>query len=178
MGILKQKCPMYLRDVTFKTETVDGETRRIVALSFRLEPFTREMANSLGIGYHLFSSDSGEPHGDFIAGTYGIAVPLQEIDIAAAPDAPVTLTLRDVKVSGSIAVRKDKENPVLSANLAISFAYPEAKELLFLAMNVNNQLFCTFENQQMGLGLDAPKEPALRPGVQGEFDDQGSALVN
>ncbi len=163
MSILKTKCPMYLRDVTFKTETLDGETRRIVALAFKLEPFTKEMANSLNIASHLFSADSGEPYGDFISGTYGISVPLQTLDVSPAPDANPSLELRDVRVAGSIAVRKDKENPVLSANLSVSFPYPEAKELLFLAMNVNNQLFNTFDNQQAGLGLDAPDAPELRP---------------
>lgn len=166
MGILKNKCPMYLRDVTFKTETIDGETRRIVQLSFKLEPFTKEMANSLNIASHLFSADSGEPYGDFIAGTYGISVPLQTLDIAPAPDAPYSLDLRDVRVSGAISVRKDKENPVLSANMAMTFPYPEAKELLFLAMNVNNQLFNTFTNQQAGLGLDTVDEPTLKTGEQ------------
>lgn len=165
--MFRENCPLYMRDVTFKTETIDGETRRIVVLAFKKEPFTKDDANALNITRHLFSADSGEPFSDFINGSYGIAVPLQTLEIASAPDAPTAITLRDVKVSGVISVRKDKENPVLAANLAVSFPYPEAKELLYLASSVNNQLFCTFQVQQEELALTTPEKPRLaQPSLQ------------
>lgn len=159
--ILKENCPLYLRDVTFKTETVDSETRRIVVLSFRAEPFTRQMADSLNIARHLFSADSGEPFSDLVSINIGIAVPVQELTLRSGPDAPVSLTVRDVKVASTIAVRKDKENPVLSAGVVLNFPYPEAKDLLYLATNVNNQLFVTLENQQSQLPIDEPAGPKL-----------------
>lgn len=186
--MFKPNTPLYLRDVTFKTETVDGETRKIVVCSFTSQPFTREMANDLEIARHLFAAD-GEPLNDVISAQLAISMPVQQMTLKMAPDATPRFVIADVEVSKAVSVRKDKEGPVFAANFAVNFRYPEADTLLYLANAVNSQLFVTLDTQQGSLGLapgtdEKPAPPKkqkksgnvteLRPGVSEMFNDGGA----
>ena len=59
--MLHPNMPIYLREVKFSTEKKDGETRKIVACTLLVSPFTAAMAEELGPGIreHVFKRTDG-----------------------------------------------------------------------------------------------------------------------
>lgn len=155
--MFKANTPLYLRDLTFKTETIDQETRKIVVCSFMAQPFTPEMATDLDIRNRIFSAGTAEPLPDVLEAKIAITVQLQTMTLKMAPDAPSErIKIPDVQFSKTISVAKDKEGPVMRGNFSASFRYPDGETLLYLANAVNQQLFVTFDVQQGKLIPDAP----------------------
>jgi hypothetical protein len=163
--MLKPKTAAYLEDVTFRSEAIGDETKKLVVCSFQLQPFTSEQAETLGVMQELFSVSDGEPKRVIESITLHLDEPLQRLSFARAPDVAPSLVISDVKVSPHLKVRRDKEGPVLAALLKVSFYYPTGAELLFIANGVNEQHFLTFEPQQgdlLGAGL-APSSESSAP---------------
>jgi len=158
--MFKPNTALYMRDLTFKTETIDSETRKIVVIAFMSQPFQKDMANELNIGRHLFSLETGDPLDDIISVDLAIATPLQTMTLKMAPDQPsARIIIPDVQISKKITVRRDKEGPVLAATFTASFRYPDGDTLLYLANGVNNQHFVTFEQQQAEMFPEGGKQP-------------------
>lgn len=154
--------PLYLRDIRPGVETVDDETRKTLTLDFMAQPFTREMADDLGLGTDLFENSSGEPNDLIIDCKMKIAVAPQRMAVRTAPDAPGAHVFDDVEVDNTIKVRADKEGPILSARLKVKMRYPAPDELLFIFSAYTEQLFVTFEQQQTVLPLENADEKPRR----------------
>lgn len=141
--------PMRLTGCAGKQVKDGKERRRVLVLSFQLQPFTPEMAEDLHIKSRLFSSRSGEPLPDVLTTTLAISNPLQRVQIRSAPDVPqATVTLQDAEIAPKITVRKDKEGPVYSATLVVVADYPSGDNLLYLMQRVTEQFFVTLESEQ------------------------------
>jgi hypothetical protein len=80
------------------------------------------------------------------------------------------MEFRNVQFGPSIGVRSDKETPDFVANFALTFAYPDANDLLRLAHTLNSQWWLEFFNEQEGLLKDPAGEPKLKKGRKA--DDQ------
>lgn len=151
--MFKPNQPLYLRDIRPGVETVDNEARKTITLDFLAQPFTRGMADDLGVGADLFENASGNPNDLIVDCKLRIAVPTQRMSIRTAPYAPATHIFDDVEVANTIKVRADKEGPILAARLKVTLRYPSPDELLFIMSAYTEQLFLTFEQQQTVLPL-------------------------
>jgi hypothetical protein len=156
-----ERVPMYLADLRFGTERVqDGDdqtARRIVIPVFRIEPFTRELAGKITPGSvsKLFDLHGGEPAAEFERVEVNIASPLVTLQLRQADDTTPSATIADVRLGKRVAIRRDKETPTYAATLRLNFAYPSAKDLLFLAHALNQQLLVSLVEQQIKLNLEA-----------------------
>lgn len=155
--------PMRLQDVTFKTRKMDGEDRRIVALTLFIQPFTPEMADALNVKRRLFSVNDAEPLPDVLGCELAIAQDYQRMQVRMAPDQTVaSIEIPNVEIGPALKVRKDKEGPIFAAVLRAEMAYPSPNDLMFLASRVNEQDYFTFEPEQGDmLDTSASREPAL-----------------
>lgn len=168
--MLKPNTPIYLKDVTFTTETKDGETRRVVNLALRIAPFTAELAETLGAGVRerLFRRGNAEPVDEIAEIKFNLTEPLQSLKLKGAVDVEAdTVVLNDVKVKPIIRVKRDKETPTFEANIDVNFLYPTADDLLFLATSVNNQLVSNWSDQQGDMLDEAEEEQEAKPRRRG-----------
>lgn len=166
--MLRPNLPAYLKDVTFTSKTVDQELKRICRLSFRVAPFTAELAESLSseVRRHLFRTTDGTPVDDIAEVKFNLTQRLQEMRIRLATDASRdAVTIVDVAVNPKIRVRRDKETPTFEANFDVDFAYPVANDLLTLVANINNQLVVTFNDQQTNMLDEQRDEEEQQPRV-------------
>lgn len=158
--------PVYLREVRFGTEKVDGETRKRVQCALVIAPFTAEMADELGTGIreHVFRRTDAQPIENLSEVKFKISHPAQQLRIRATVDSKDTILIENVKVDSDLKVRRDKETPTFEATIWIDFPYPTAEILLFLANQQNEQIVTTFLDSQLGLldqGEEMPKEAKL-----------------
>lgn len=194
--MFKRRTAFYLRDIRPREEKEEGgDSRKCLVLDFQLQPFTPEQAGELNVKTRLFGSD-GEPHPNVISCALSIAVGgNQQVTFFRAPDAemPESITLRNVKVEGKLQVRRDSETPAFAARVTlVTDGMPDPKDLLALIEGHMSQFFLTFETEQGDLLDDAEaRKPALRhargkgkrqgdelrPGVDGEFDDNGQPVA-
>jgi hypothetical protein len=156
--------PMRLQGCNGKTKKdAEGNRLRVVVLTFMLQPFTAEMANDLNVKARLFGVTDGLPLNDIVSTALKVAVPQQRVELYEAPDMPkASVILPDVDVSPVINVRADKEGPVYAATFNVSFAYPSAKDLLWLFQRVTDQAFVTMTStgQQSLIGeIEEPEPP-------------------
>lgn len=176
--------PMTLAGVNFTTEVVDDETRRIVECTFKLSPFTPTQAEALNVRSLLFEAGSSLLKPAIDAAVLQIAVPVQRLTFAMAPDQVGRIIFDDVKVDEKlrIKVKRDRDPVVCDATLKVNFRYPSADDLLYVASGVNDTHYLTFAPLQGALGLTPESEPQpprlrqrpieagdeLRPGVHAE----------
>jgi hypothetical protein len=162
--------PMTLTDVTFTTEEVDEETRRIVVCTFGIVPFTGAQADALNVRSLLFDLASGQPKEAIETIVLNIDMPLQRLTFAMAPDqADRRIVLPNVKIESKLRakVKRDRDPMMVDAVLKVSFHYPTAAELLYIANGVNDTHYLTFEPEQGDLlttEADAPAAPPRRRG--------------
>jgi hypothetical protein len=140
--------PLQLKGIYPRLETVDGETRKRVALEFFVQPFRQEMAKDLDVAGNLFTRTDGEPIDDILKIELAIHVPLQRMTLRSTSDSAASMFVDNVRVDDVIKVRRDKEGPVLAATLGVDFPYPTPQDLLYLFKAYTNQLFATFEPMQ------------------------------
>ena len=143
--------PLTLTDVSFTTETVDDETRRIVVLKFKLRPFTAAHAEDLNMRSLLFTASTGVPKPALMKATVNVAVNEQQVTFAMAPDqVDRRIVLRNVTVDPqvAVAVKHDREPAECEATIKLTFVYPPADVLLYLASGVNDVHYLTFEQEQ------------------------------
>lgn len=178
--------PMTLKKVTFTTETVDEETRRVVVCTFGLAPFTTEHATDLMIKSLVFDGN-GRPKDAIESVLLRVDVPLQQLTFAMAPDQEERrIVLRTVQVEAQmrVKIKQDREPAEVEATLRVNFVYPSADELLYIANGVNDLHYLTFEAEQGDLLTSeedsagtpparrrkgtAPTGDLLRPGVYSE----------
>jgi len=160
--------PMTLTDVTFTTEVVDEETRRIVVCTFHMEPFTGVQAEDLHVRSLLFDATTGLPKEAIETIVLHVDLPLQRMAFAMAPDhLNMRIIVDDVKLEPKIRakVKRDRDPLMVDATLKLSFHYPSASDLLYIANGVDDVHYMTFEPMQRDL-LDTPDE--VRPGVFAE----------
>jgi len=151
--------PMRLVGCAGKQVKDGGDKRRVLVLSFQLQPFTAEMAASLNIKSRLFSARTGEALPEVLSTKLAIDAPMQTVSIRTAPDTPrASVTIPEVEVAPAITVRKDREGPVYSATLVILADYPSGNDLLFLMQRVTEQFFVTFEAVQGNMLRQPPTE--------------------
>jgi hypothetical protein len=164
---------MTLTDVTFTTEQVDDETRRVVQCTWKVSPFTAVQAETLGIRTLLFERASGMPKPAIDAAVLRIAVPLQRMTVTLAPDQEVAgVVVNDVTVDDHlrVKVKRDRDPVLCDATIKVTFRYPSAADLLYIANGVNDTHFLSFDAEQGALAFgedEAP--PVVRPGVAAEW---------
>lgn len=142
--------PMLLADVTFTTEVADAETRRIVVCTFALMPFTTQHANDLNVRSLVFDSQ-GLPKPSIEQMILRVDVPPQRLTFAMAPDlASQRVVMRDVDIESRlrVKVKQDRDPPAVEAVMKVSFHYPSAEDLLYIANGVNDTHYLTFESEQ------------------------------
>jgi hypothetical protein len=157
--------PMTLSDVTFTTEEVDEETRRIVVCTFGIVPFTGAQADALNVRSLLFDATTGQPKEAIETIVLNIDMPLQRLTFAMAPDQEDRrIVLPNVKIETKLRakVKRDRDPLMVDAVLKISFHYPSAAELLYIANGVNDTHYLTFESEQGDL-LTAVEPDAAPP---------------
>ena len=161
--------PMVLTDVTFTTETIDEETRRIVVCTFNIVPFTAAQADDLHVRNVLFDSTTGQPKEAIATIVLYVDMPLQQMTFAMAPDqTDVRIVIQDVKIEPKVRakIKQDREPLMVDATVQVSFHYPTAAELMYIANGVNDTHYMTFEPVQRDLLDDGPLlGEELRPGV-------------
>ena len=148
---------MTLTKVTFTTETEDEETRRIVVCTFALAPFTYAMADDLNIRTVLFDgpgNGTGNLKSAIETVVAHIDMPDQRLSFAMAPDqGERRIVLPNVSIEDQVKakVKRDREPAVCEATIKVSFAYPTADQLLYIANGVNDTHYLTFEPEQFDL---------------------------
>lgn len=177
--------PMTLTKVTFTTEEVDDETRRVVECTFALAPFTPAHAEVLNVRSLLFDAGTSLPKTAIDAAVLRISVPPQRLTFRMAPDQVGGMVVfADVKIDETLRIKakRDREPVVVDATLKVNFVYPSPEDLFYLANGVDDTHYLTFEAEQLALGLagDAEAQPPrlrqqaieagdeLRPGVHAE----------
>jgi hypothetical protein len=167
--------PMVLSNVEFTTEVVDEETRRIVVCTFNVVPFTAELAEDLHVRSVLFDATTGQPKEAIEAVVLSVDAPLQLMTFAMAPDqTDLRIQMPDAQIESKLRVKikHDRDPLMVEAALKVSFHYPSATDLLYIANGVNDTHYMTFEPMQGDL-LDATVHDGgdgveLRPGVFAE----------
>lgn len=161
------RVPVYLRDLSFKIDRSSEEQARVVVCALTIQPFTRGLAADVWepMARRLWRQD-GEKVTDMPAATFAVSVPQQRVlwfPTAAADEDVKAMEFRDVTFGPSISVRSDKETPDFVANFALTFAYPDANDLLRLAHTLNSQWWLEFYNEQEGLPMrDGDMSPKHR----------------
>ena len=143
--------PLTLTDVSFTTETVDENTRRIVVLKVKLRPFTAQHAEEVGVRSVLFNASTGLPKPAISKATVIIAVAEQQVTFAMAPDqGERRIVLRNVTVDPQmvVTIKHDRDPGECDATIKLTFAYPTADVLLYLASGVNDTHYLTFDSEQ------------------------------
>jgi hypothetical protein len=166
---------LYLKKIKTGVETLDQETRKLLILEFEAQPFTREMADELGITFELFEGSTGNPNDLLVDAKLKINVPLQRMSFKMAPDATGgRVVIPDVSIKNTIKVRSDKEGPVLAARITATLRYPTADDLLYIMNGVCEQHWITFEEQQASLPMgDSDQRPrrGRKPKANGAADE-------
>lgn len=174
--MFRRHTPAYFRTMTFKSERDNGESSKIIVCSFDVQPFTNEMANELDadIRAELFSLSTGEIKPKLKAVDFALDIPLCAVEFRMIGEDTMkpSLLLRNVKIEPILAVRRDKEAPVFNASFRLNAQYPSAKELLWLADNITNQLFLTFEREQTDALDDGEREPELKKTKQPDLVEE------
>lgn len=159
--MFQSSVPIYLSDLSFKTDRTQEDKPRVVVCTCVIQPFTRALADDLanGIAQRLYTKD-GDPVADLLGVRVAVASELQRVLWYETPDSenPV-LDLTDVSIGTRVSIRKDGETPHYVATITLQFPYPTAKQLLFLAHRLNTQFFLEFEQQQGELGLNGGDAP-------------------
>lgn len=168
---------LYIDDIKPRQERTKDETKKIISIGFALQPFTREMADLMGVRDRLFGRD-GKPLDDVMSIALALKhVPLYTLQWRMSEDAPVGLDLADVKISPVLHVRRDKEGPVYAASFSASVLYPAADDLLTILHAYTESRYVTLEVSNAGLPLTEGETvdaevikpgDVLRPGVVAE----------
>jgi len=162
---------MLLTNVEFTTETVDEETRRIVVCTFQITPLTSAQADDLHVRSVLFDATTGQPKEAIETIVLQVDVPLQQLTFAMAPDqTDRRIVIRDVQLDKKVRakIKHDRDPLMVEATVKVSFHYPTAEELLYIANGVNDSHYLTFEPEQGDLLDDAEQVDQLRPGIFAE----------
>lgn len=163
--------PMTLTDVTFTTEEVDKEVHRVVVCTFLIAPFSSAQAQALFVKEFLFDPITHQPIEAIETIVLNITMPTQRVTFAMAPDQVqrrIVLQHVDIEPKLRAKVKRDRDPIVAEAILKISFRYPTADDLLYIANGVNDVHYLTFEDQQPRLALADDEGDELRPGVFAE----------
>lgn len=153
--MFKGRVPVYLKDLSFKIDRRSEEQVRVVVCTLNIQPFTRELAEECWppMAKRLYRPD-GEKVTDMPAATFTPSVPPQRVLWFPTPiptEGIVAMEFRHVTFGPGINVRSDKETPDFAASFSLSFAYPDANDLLRLAHSLNTQWWLEFANEQEGL---------------------------
>jgi len=159
--------PMTLTDVTFTTEVEDEETRRIVVCTFAIAPFTSSHADELNIRSVLFDIATGSLKPAVAAVTALISPEDQRLTFAMTPDqGDRRIVLPNVRIEPKLKakIKHDREPAVCEALIKISFSYPTADQLLYIANGVNDTHYLTFEPEQLDLLTAEDDNESIRKG--------------
>jgi hypothetical protein len=144
------KVAMVLKDLRFKTETVDDEERKVVVATLAMDPFGKRLASTFVPGFveKLFNGDA-KPIGEIESISLALhAGELVKVDLRRAADnVRPTVSLTHVEVGASLRVKNEADERY-SACFTASFRYPEAKDLLTLANGVACQFWVSLAPQQ------------------------------
>jgi len=148
MITLPPQIPLTLAAITFTTEDVDEETRRVMVLTWEITPLTTAIASALNIKSILFNGDAPKEPIHTIA--VRLDVPPQDVLIRSAPDMPASVHLRNVAIGPLLRakVKRDREPAELAARFEMRSDYPDADTLLLLATAVETVQYVTCEPEQ------------------------------
>jgi hypothetical protein len=142
------KVPMLVKDVRFKTETVDGEERKVVVIALVIDPLGKKLAEMLapGVVGKVFNGDA-KPADDFAGCDVKLHSDLVTLDLRKTSDSVrPSITLLDVQLGKTLRLVADTDRYV--GGLMASFRYPEARDLLTLANHVGAQFWISMKTQQ------------------------------
>lgn len=171
--------PMRLHGCNGKTaKDEDGNRKRVVLLTFMLQPFTPDMAKDLGVKGRLFNINTGAPLDDIQSVQLKFNVPLQKMSLSPARDVEPVVIINEVDIIPILKVSADREGPVYTAYFSAEFDFPSANDLLWLFHKVTEQVSATFEPAQGDMLADAAEQkPRLRRGrqAQPELEEETAA---
>jgi hypothetical protein len=155
-----------------------------VVCTFGIVPFTGAQADALNVRSLLFDGTSGQPKDAIETIVLNIDMPLQRLTFKMAPDqGEARIVLPNVKIESKLRakLKRDRDPLMVDAVLKVSFHYPSAAELLYIANGVNDTHYLTFEPEQGDLltsaSLDAPADrPKRRRGQNAPPVEQGDEL--
>lgn len=154
--------PMRLHGCNGKTKKDnEGNRKRVVLLTFMLQPFTPEMAAALNVKGRLFNVNTGQPLEDIQSISLKIAVPLQQMSLSPARDVAAEVVVAETEVIGLLKVSADREGPIYTAYFSVEFDYPSANDLLWLFHKVTEQIVATFEPVQGDMLSDGTQPAKL-----------------
>lgn len=145
------KVGMVLKDVRFKTETVDDEERKVVVLALEIAPLGKKLAETLapGVVAKVFNGDA-KPAEDFAGCEVKLHADLVSAQIRKTSDSDPSVELVDVQLGRTLKLKADDEDRYVAA-LSASFRYPSAKDLLTIANAVGTQVWISMQTQQGSL---------------------------
>jgi hypothetical protein len=160
--------PLTLAAVTFTTEELEEERKRVMVMTWTIGPFTPALAEALNVRSLIYSG--GQVKDAIESMVIATAVPLQRLTFAMAPDqVERRIVLRDVVVLERLRVKvnHDRDPVEVVATLKTSAPFPDAETLMYLANGVTDTHYLTFEAEQGDLLTaveeDAAPAPPRRP---------------
>lgn len=146
------KVGMLVKDVRFKTETVDDEERKVVVLALEIAPLGKKLAEALapGVVAKVFNGDA-KPDVDFAGVEVKLHGELMSVQIRKTPDSEASVEIVDVELGKTLKLKADNDADRYVGALTASFRYPAAKDLLTLANAVGTQVFISAQTQQGSL---------------------------
>ncbi len=153
------RVPVYLNDMSFKVDRSREDQPRVVVVSLRIQPFTKQLADDLHppMAGVLWSRSSGERRQDMPSAAFNVSPKPQRVVWFPTPEPTEdikAMEFRDVAFSPIVSVRSDKETPDYVMNFTLQFAYPSGEELLRLAHSLNTQWWLEFFIEQNTLPID------------------------
>jgi hypothetical protein len=145
--------PVTLAGVCFRVEVLDDEeAHRICVCTLALSPFTGAHADALNMRSLLFDH-AGMLKESIAALTVNIAIPDQQLSLAALPESTRRIVLPSVRIGEKlrVSVKQDRDPVVCEATMKVSFLYPSPDVLAFVANAVADTLFATFAPEQRDL---------------------------
>lgn len=159
-----EKTPVYCEGIAHRLEKRRGEDVKVVDLTLKVAPFTRELASSLDqdeygfIKRTLFSAHSGEPTGDIKAVEFNAPSDRQRVVCFASPDTEVpSIAFDQVRVM-KFRARTQKDISGWSVYLHVTFGPVGRAELEYVNAWYTEQRFLTFEAAEPSLDFDAEDE--------------------
>lgn len=149
----------YLAGMAHKTIKIGQDEYKGTVLSYRIEPFTGELASDLGSEFkrHLFKGTDADvnPHIDSI--TFVHAPKPQRIEMRDDPLIKPSVTLSEAKI-GRLRARRVKDGNHLALSFSVTVPELSGQELLWLKDALFSTRFLSFDDAQPGLFAEAEAE--------------------
>lgn len=178
---------MFLDDLTHRVQRKDEAEVPIADLSYRIQPFTPELAGELdgAVRRTLFRLSDGEPVPHLTGATFKIVnSQRQNVVVHSTPDTKKPkFAMIGCALSKTLRARADADMPGFVATFRVSMEHPSGDELAFFQDSLHKQHFLTFQPTQGDMLDELPeqsrpeeaREEALT--LQAETDEASEAII-